>query len=164
MSLLDVCQRLETTALAIAIQQSAYGFVIAVAIHILGLAASVGILLWVDLRLVGVALTRRPLDEVYKNLAPWFGAGFVVTLLSGFALFTAFATAAYGNVFFRIKLALLLVAGLNALLFHRFAARHAEPRADFGPPPAAARIAGALSLAIWAAVIVMGRTMSYTMF
>ena len=164
MSLLDLCQQLETTALAIAIQESAYGFAIAVAIHILGLAASVGILLWVDLRLAGVALMRRPLNEVYRDLAPWFAIGFVFTLLSGLALFTAFATAAYGNVFFRIKLVLLVLAGVNALLFHRFAARHVDPGFEQKPPPAAARAAGLLSLAIWAAVIVMGRTMSYTMF
>ena len=164
MTLLEVCEWLETTAVAVAIQESLYGFAIAVAVHILGVAASVGILLWVDLRLIGVALVRRPLHEVYRALAPWFAAGFGVMLLSGTVLFAAFATAAYGNLFFRIKLLLLLLAGANALLFHRFAARSADQLADAPTPPRAARLAGFLSLAIWAGVIVMGRMMSYTMF
>ena len=164
MTLLEVCEWLETTAIAIAIQESLYGFAIVVAVHILGLAASVGMLLWVDLRLLGIALTQRPLNEVYRSLAPWFAAGFGIMLLSGSALFIAFATAAYGNPFFRIKLLLLLMAGVNALVFHRFAGGTPEGRNDAAAPPTAARLAGFLSLALWAGVIVMGRMMSYTMF
>jgi hypothetical protein len=164
MTVLEVCEWLETTALAIAIQESLYGFAILVGLHILGVAASVGMLLWVDLRLIGVALVRRPLDEIYRSLAPWFATGFTIMLLSGAALFTAFATAAYGNLFFRIKLLLLLLAGANAVVFHRFVTRAADRDGGTESPPAAARFAGALSLAIWAGVIVMGRMMSYTMF
>ena len=115
MTLLAVCQWLETTAVAVAIQESLYGFAVVVAVHILGVAASVGILLWVDLRLLGVALVYRPVNEVYRSLAPWFAAGFALMLLSGAALFAAFATAAYDNLFFRIKVVLLLLAGANAL-------------------------------------------------
>jgi hypothetical protein len=163
MNLLEICEWLETTGVAIVIRESLYGFAIAVGVHILGVAASVGMLLWVDLRLLGVALVHRPLNEVYRSLAPWFAAGFSVMLLSGAALFAAFATAAYGNPYFRIKLVLLLLAGVNALVFHRFAAPSHE-RTGARAPAAAARLAGALSLSIWAGVIVMGRMMSYTMF
>jgi hypothetical protein len=163
MTVLQICEWLETTAVAVWIQESLYGFAIAVAVHILGIAASVGILLWVDLRLLGVALIHRPLNEVYRTLAPWFAAGFAIMLLSGSVLFIAFATAAYGNRFFRIKLLLLLLAGINALVFHRFAAPSLESQGGAGTP-AGARLAGALSLSIWAGVIVMGRMMSYTMF
>jgi hypothetical protein len=94
MTLLEVCQWLETTAVAVAVQESLYGFAIVVAVHILGVAASVGMLMWVDLRLLGVTLMHRPLSEVYRSLAPWFAAGFGIMLLSGAALFVAFATAA----------------------------------------------------------------------
>ena len=164
MTLLELCEWLETTAVALAIQESLYGFAIVVATHILGVAVSVGILLWMDLRLLGVALMRRPLDEVYRSLAPWFAAGFGIMLLSGAVLFAAFATSAYGNPFFRIKLLLLLLAGANALVFHRFATPSADPAGGTEAPAAAARFAGLLSLSIWAGVIVMGRMMSYTMF
>lgn len=163
MSVLEVCEWLETTAVAVAIQESLYGFAIGVAVHILGVVASVGMLLWVDLRLLGVALTHRPLNEVYRSLTPWFAVGFGIMLLSGSALFAAFATAAYGNPFFRIKLLLLLLAGINALVFHMFAAPSPERLAGPGTL-AATRVAGFLSLSTWAGVIVMGRMMSYTMF
>ena len=164
MTVLGICEWLETTAVAIAIRESLYGFAIVVAVHILGVAASVGMLLWVDLRLLGVALMQRPLNEVYRSLAPWFAVGFIIMLMSGTALFAAFATAAYGNPFFRIKLLLLLIAGVNALAFHRLAAPSPALPGNARTPSAAARLAGALSLAVWAGVIVMGRMMSYTMF
>ena len=164
MTVLEICEWLETTTIAIAIQEWLYGFAIVVAVHILGVAVSVGMLLWVDLRLLGVALVHRPLQEVYRSLAPWFAAGFGIMLLSGSALFAAFATAAYGNPFFRIKLLLLMLGGINALVFHRFAGPTSERLGDTRRPLAAARVAGFLSLWIWAGVIVMGRMMSYTMF
>jgi len=90
MTLLEICEWLETTALAIAIQESLYGFALLVGAHILGMAVSVGILLWMDLRLVGVALLSRPLTEVYRSLAPWFIAGFGVMLLCIGVVFTGF--------------------------------------------------------------------------
>lgn len=164
MTPIEICEWLETTKLAIAVQESLYGFALLVGAHILGVAVSVGVLLWVDLRLLGVALMRRPLKEVYRSLTPWFTAGFVLMLLSGTALFVAFATAAYGNLFFRIKLLLLLLAGANALLFHWFAARSENRSGNAETAFEGTRLAGALSLAIWAGIIVMGRLMSYTMF
>jgi hypothetical protein len=164
MTLATIFERLESTALAALIQESAYGFPLVVAIHILGLTLSVGTLLWVDLRLLGLILRHRRVSEVYRALAPWFAAGFVMMLASGAVLFTAYATLAYANLFFRIKMLALVLTALNAVAFHflggrRSAAWDAAPR-----PPAAVRIAGLASLLLWVTVIVAGRLMSYTMF
>ena len=138
MTQFEICEWLETTRNAIVMQESLYGFAVVVGVHILGVAASVGVLLWVDLRLLGLALAERPLNEVYRSLAPWVMAAFGVMLLSGAALFAAFATAAYGNPFFRIKLLLLLLAAINAVVFHRFAAPSLEHPGATGASPTAA--------------------------
>ena len=103
MTILEICEWLETTAIAVLIQESAYGFPILVGIHILGISLSAGTLLWADLRLLGVSLRGYRLADVYRGLAPWFLTGFGVMIISGAVLFTAFATSAYGNVYFRIK-------------------------------------------------------------
>jgi hypothetical protein len=158
-----ILEWLEGTALAVLIQESLYGFPAAVAAHILGLMLSVGTLLWVDLRLVGLCLRCRRISEVYRGLAPWFAAGFVLMFTSGVVLFTAFATAAYTNVFFRIKMLALVLAALNAAAFHWLSGRSAAWDAAPQPPPAV-RIAGLTSLVLWVTVIVAGRMMSYTMF
>jgi len=59
----------------------------------------------------------------------------------------------YLNVFFRIKMVMLALAGVNAWIFHR-----AEPS------PSAARAAGAVSLFLWASIVVAGRMIAYNWF
>jgi hypothetical protein len=164
MSLLDLCEWLENTAPAVLVRESTYGFQILVGLHLLGIILSVGALLWLDLRLLGVTMTRVRVSTLNRSLAPWFLAGFAIMFASGIALFAGFATAAYANVFFRIKISLIVLAGLNALYFH-FTTGRTQPDWDASPdPPAAVRLAGLASLAMWGVVVLAGRMMSYTMF
>lgn len=164
MTVFAYCEWLESTWLAALIKESPYGFPIVVGVHIVGLAFSVGTLFWVDFRMLGWLLRGSRVSEVYRGLAPWFLAGFAAMLVSGAALFTAFATLAYANVYFRIKLATLLLAGANALVFHVVTQRSAAAWDDAPRPPPRVRAAGIVSLALWATVILAGRMMSYTMF
>jgi len=164
MTILAFCEWLESTSLAALIKESAYGFPIVVGIHIVGLVFSVGTLLWVDFRMLGWVMRGLRVSEVYRTLAPWFIVGFATMLVSGAVLFTAFATLAYANVYFRLKLVALLLAGANALAFHLLTQRSsvewdAAPRPSLG-----VRAAGLASLFLWTAVILAGRMMSYTMF
>src|SRR4051812_17576091 len=104
MSILAICHWLETTAIASEVRRSAYGFQVVAGLHIIGLAFSVGTILWVDLRLLGVTMRRCAVSEVYRRLAPITLAGFVLMGVTGLWLFTGFATRAYGSTAFRIKL------------------------------------------------------------
>ena len=79
-------------------------------------------------------------------------------------LFTAYATAAFGNTYFRIKMSALLLAGVNAVFFHAITQKAQAAWDDSARPPVAARVAGFASLALWAVVILAGRMMSYTVF
>jgi hypothetical protein len=160
----EICHWLETTAAASIVRRSAYGFQIVVGFHILGLAFSVGTLLWFDLRLLGVSMRQCSISEIYRRLAPLTLAGFVLMGVTGTWLFTGFATRAYGSTAFRIKLIALVLAGLNALIFHVLTERERANWDDAARPPRAARAAGLVSLVLWAVVIVCGRVMSYTMF
>jgi uncharacterized membrane protein len=66
----------------------------------------------------------------------------------------------YGNVFFYIKLGLLVLAGANALAFHVTAERWDEqPQVT-----TMARRTGAVSLLLWSATIVSGRLIAYNWF
>ena len=164
MTIFEICEWLEGTGPALFVRESLYGFQIVVAFHLLGLMLSVGVLLWVDLRLLGIALRRFRISEVYRGLAPWFLVGFGVMFVSGGILFAGFATSAYGNFYFRTKVLMLSLAGANALIFH-FAAARAPAGCDEAVAPAlAARAAGLTSLVLWVGVIIAGRMISYTMF
>ena len=164
MTIIEICQWLESTAVARLIQESVYGFPIVVAIHILGMIVSVGLLLWMDLRLLGVAFTGSPVSVVVRRLTPWFVTGFTVMFLSGASLFAGYAAAAYGNPYFRIKMAAIVLAGLIALVYHFVTERRMVLWDHDARPPTGARLAGLISLVLWTTVILSGRMMSYTMF
>jgi hypothetical protein len=164
MTLLELCEWLYETGPAVLVRESPYGFQILVGVHLLGIVLSVGALMWLDLRLMGLSMTRARVSEMNRSLAPWFLTGFALMFASGLLLFAGFATAAYGNLFFRIKIAVIVLAGLNALYFH-FTTGRTRPEWDASPqPPAAVRFAGLSSLVMWTIVILAGRMMSYTMF
>lgn len=164
MSLLSVCEWLENTPVGVLVRESLYGFQILAGIHILGLTVSVGTLVWFDLRLAGVSMPRCPVSALYRRLMPWTLVGFGVMLISGALLFTGFATKAYGNVYFRLKLAAIVLAGVNALFYHLVTERRIARWNDAARPPTPARLAGVISIVVWTIVIMAGRMMSYTMF
>jgi hypothetical protein len=164
MSILQVAEWAETTWIALLVRESLYGFAIVVAIHIIGLTLSVGMVIWFDLRLLGAAFRATPVSTVYRRIIPWAGTGFALMFVTGGILLVSYATNAYDNVYFRIKMAALLLAGVNALVYHRVTERHIARWNDAARPPAPARTAGLISIVAWAAVILAGRLMSYTMF
>lgn len=160
----EITTWLEGTAPALFVREYDYGFSIAVGIHLMGLVFSVGTLLWLDLRLAGIALRSTSIRALNRQLMPWFVTGFVFMFASGLALFAAYASNALGNVFFFIKMAAIVLAGINALLFHRLLGREPAAWERDPTPPVAIRAAGIVSLASWAVVILCGRILSYTMF
>lgn len=164
MAILDLCHWLETTAVGTLVRESLYGFPILVGLHIMGLVLSVGMLLWFDLRLLGLALRPVAVSRVYRRLIPWATIGYAVMLMTGGLLFIGYASTAYENVFFRVKLAAMLLAGANALVYHRVTERNRSAWDASARLPAGARAAGLASLVLWAIVILSGRMMAYTMY
>jgi hypothetical protein len=163
MTLHQLLEWLEATPPGAMVRESTWGFPIVVALHIMGLTLSVGTLLWFDLRLLGASMAGVRASMLYRRLMPWMFAGFAMMFVTGLTLFAGFATAAYGNVYFRIKVAAMLLAAVNAFVYHRFTERRIA-QWDAGAPPAGARAAGLVSICVWLVVIMAGRMMSYTMF
>jgi hypothetical protein len=97
-------------------------------------------------------------------LLPWTRVGFVIMVVTGFLLFYAIPVRSYQNIFFRLKVILLLVAGLNAFLFHYGIFKRVASWDRSIPPPPRARFAGAASLVLWAAIVFAGRMIAYNWF
>src|SRR5436853_3659119 len=116
MSLFEMCQALEQSSISSIVRESAFPYVEGA--HVLGLSLSVGTVMWFDLRLLGAAMRARPVWEVFEDVKLWMFTGFGVMFSTGVLLFAAHATKAYSNNFFRAKLALLILAGLNAAIYH----------------------------------------------
>ena len=164
MSLFELCQKMEETGISRLVREDPWMFPILVSIHILGLMLSVGLLLWFDLRLLGFGIRNGSVSRLYRRLMPWMIPGFFVMSVSGAMLFAGFATKAYVNLFFRVKLSALVVAGLNAAFFHLVTERRIAPWDESRLLPTAARVAGLISILAWTMVILAGRMTAYTMY
>jgi uncharacterized protein DUF6644 len=164
MSLLPFCRWLASTRGSISLHQSLYMYPVVESVHVLTLCVFVGMSVILDLRLLGLMLRNARAGEITRRLLPWMQGGFVVMLVSGLLLFYAIPVRSYQNVFFRAKLVFLVVAGFNAWYFHRGVYRTVDrwERAPVAPRPA--RVAGVVSLIMWAAIIVAGRLIAYNWF
>jgi hypothetical protein len=161
MSLLHFCEWLAATPGSIALHESRYMFLIVLTVHVLTLCVLVGTAVMVDLRLLGLTLRRVPASEVMARLLPWTAAGFLVMIVSGGLLFYAAPLIEYRNLFFRLKMVTLVLAILNAWMFHRTVYRKMSNWDRYPVPPRGARVSGGLSLAMWAVIITMGRMIPY---
>lgn len=161
MALLPLLQWIERTRVGTSIRESSYVFVVIVGLHALSLAASVGIVLWFDLRLLGLAMREQRVSEVYRSLAPWMLSGFAVMFATGLLLFWAQAARCYENVYCHTKIPLLLVPAANAMIYHLVTERNIAKWDADAMPPVAARIAGAVSIVSWTTIIVLGRQISF---
>ena len=162
MSLLKFCRWLENTPGSIALHEGPYPLIESV--HVLTLCIFVGLAVMLDLRLLGVMMRRVPVSEVARRLLPWTVAGFVVMVSSGALLFYAIPVRSYQSIFFRIKMVMLILAGLNVWVFHSGIYRRL---ADWDLDPVAprpARVAATLSLILWACIVLSGRMIAYNWF
>jgi hypothetical protein len=156
MSLLPFFQWLAGTRLSNAMAASKWAFAIVEMIHLLGLALLGGTVLMVDLRLLGLRLRRRPVDEVARELSPLSSAGLAVMIISGALLVVDGPLRYYGNAAFRLKMLLLVAAVTFALTLHRRAVRLSSGRVT-----TEARVTALVSLALWLSVGLAGRAIGF---
>lgn len=162
--MLGFCQWLESTRWSIALHESIWGYPIIESVHVLTLCLFLGLAVMLDLRLLGVTMLRTPASEVMGRLLPWTIAGFAIMVITGALLFYAIPVKTYLNVFFRVKVLFLLLAGVNTAVFHLTISRSMSEW-DLDPvPPRRARLAGGLSLVLWAGIVVAGRMIAYNWF
>jgi hypothetical protein len=155
---------LATTSGSVALHESLWAYPLVESVHVLTLCVFVGLAAMLDLRLMGITLRHVPVSEVARRLLPWMGFGFVIMLSTGILLFYAIPVRSYHSIWFRFKVILLVLAGMNAWVFHS-RVWHSVTAWDLDPvPPRAARVAGTASLLLWAGIIVSGRMIAYNWF
>lgn len=157
----ELCQWLQDLQWATALRESVWMFPIVEGTHLLALAISVGTLMIIDLRLAGFILKDEKVSEVSNRIMPWSLVGFVIMFITGILLFASQAAKAYGSIYFRIKVVMLLAAGINALVFELTLRKSIRTWDTQEKPPFRARLAGILGMFLWAGVIAAGRTMAY---
>jgi hypothetical protein len=129
--------------------------------HAVTMAMFAGLIVMMDLRLLNIAFRQTPLSQIQKRLFPWQMLMMVASSISGLVLFYGQPMRYYGKVFFWTKMAMMLLAGVNALVFHVTTYRSVAEWDTSSTTPSGAKLAGAFSLALWAGVIVFGRITAY---
>jgi len=163
-SLLSFLEWLAGTRGSIALHESLYMYPLVESTHVLALTLFVGLAVMLDLRLLGVTLRQVPVSEMLDRVLPWTKAGFAVMIVTGALLFYAIPVRNYQNIFFRIKVVMLILAGLNVWVFHWRVERRVADW-DLDPvAPKGARATAVISLILWAGIIVAGRMIAYNWF
>jgi hypothetical protein len=158
---LDVLQEWPSS---IAIRESIYGYTALLSLHVLSMCLFFGLVLMMDLRLMGVGNMRTPFSQLQRRLFPWQMLGMVVSAVTGVMLIYGQPSRFYSNIFFYVKMMMMLVAAVNALAFHQSAYHTVTLWDAGGKPPASAKLSGVLSIALWAGVVVAGRLIAYNWF
>lgn len=157
---LGLAAAVEASAVAVWLRSSTWGYPAVESVHIWGLAVLIGTAVAFDLRLLGLG-SRLPVDALARFLLPCARMGLAVAALSGALLFSMQATTFATQPLFYIKMGSIVVAALNATIFHRGIFRSVSTW-NYNPyTPGAAKGAAIVSLVAWTVVLICGRWLAY---
>lgn len=146
------------------LQSSEYAWMFLEGTHVLTLMLFAGMILIVDLRLLGATFRTVPVSRISSALLPYTIVGFAILIVTGAGLFFANPIEYYYNFVFRLKIAILLVAAINIFVFHYLVQADRSRWDDRAVPPPRVRVAAGVSLAAWIGVIAAGRYLAYDWF
>jgi hypothetical protein len=158
MSLLQFFQWCYATQIGETIRDSTWLFPAIEAFHLLGLGLTVGAVLIVDLRLLGLGLSRQPAAQLVAGTEPWLIGSLTMSLASGIPLFLSEAEKCYFSFPFWVKMVALLTVLIFTFTFRRRVALTGLAAAR----PAVGRYTALVSLCLWFAVGWGGRWIGFS--
>jgi len=132
--------------------------------HLLMLMLFFGTILFVDLRMLGVAFRKQPLSVISNKVLPLTVVAMVIVLITGVILFFSKPEEYWHNIWFRTKLILLAIAIANVVIFHMIFQKDQADWDTLESPPRKAKISAIISLVSWILVITCGRFIAYNWF
>jgi hypothetical protein len=133
-------------------------------LHFFGMALLIGTVGLADLRILGVAKGLR--IATIERFIPLGVVGFCINVATGFIFVAGNPVGGpieyLENLAFLIKMALILLAGINLLIFYAFGiSRSMAALAPDADAPLKAKLVAAFSLFAWFGVIFFGRLIMY---
>ena len=162
--MLDFAFWLSETEWSIALHESLYLYPWIESTHVLSICLFFGTLLFVDLRLTDKVFNNLSISEMNRKVLPLTVFGFLVMSVTGLLLFYAIPVRNYQNIFFRIKMFLIVIAGINAFFFHRRMSKEAKIWDKDSSIPRSMKTSAITSLVVWSLVIISGRMIAYNWF
>jgi uncharacterized membrane protein YhdT len=158
MSLLPFFQWCYQTPIGEGIRESTWLFPVIEAFHLIGLGLTAGAVLIVDLRLLGVGLSKQPVAQLSAGAEPWLLGSLTLMLSSGIPLFLSEAIKCYYSFPFWVKMTSLLLA----LLFTFTVRRRVTRTGLISERPLPGRLTAFISLGLWFGVAWGGRWIGFS--
>lgn len=152
---------LESTTFSQAMREQTWLYPLVEIAHILGFTVLVGAVVMFDLRVLGCSKTLA-VSALARYLLWWGMSALLLIVPAGLAMFATQPGEFVGNGVFILKLGLIVVAGLNALVFHRGVYRSVARWDINTAAPGIAKSQALLSILLWVGVISCGRLLAYT--
>jgi|ERR1700693_1966457 len=162
MHILALCQWLQSTGWATAVRESLYIYPLLYTLHIFGFVVLVTATATLDLRMLGWGLRDWSVSSAAELTLPWAKAGLAANVTTGFIVFSSTAVTMYNNTAFRLKMLMVLLAGLNILVFRKTAYRRVGEWGVRGATPTAAKLMAGGSLLLWFGIVAMSRVIGFT--
>ena len=162
MTIDQLLKLIEHTALATFVREGDWWFPLDECLHVLSITAVFGSILMMDLRLLGLASRDSAVSRLSNEVLPYTWIAFACAVITGTIMFISKAQVYWHNPQFELKFLFMALAGANMLVFHFGAFRRVAQWDTLLPPPPAARLAGALSISLWIAVVFFGRWIGFT--
>jgi hypothetical protein len=159
---IDYLNSLGDSPVSLWIAESTWAFPALEVVHIFAISMVFGTIAVIDLRLLGLASTKRPYSEMARELLPWTWGAFFVAAVCGSILILSRPTGYFENTDFRLKFVCMALAFANMLVFQLITSKSLAGW-DRGAPPVAAKVAGAVSILLWIGVVYFARMTGFTM-
>jgi hypothetical protein len=161
MFLLSFAQWLQDTSFATALRGSWYVYPVVLSLHLVFIAFFGGMIFVVNMRLLGLAFRSYSISDLINQLRWPKRIGFLLVLTCGALLASSKAEEYYYNVFFWMKMTLLVLIGVHGLIFRRSVYRNTAALDKASSIPGMAKLAASLSLILWIGVAIAGRGIGY---
>jgi hypothetical protein len=158
----DLFHTLHDLPLAEVIRANELAFPWLESVHVLAITLVLGSIAVVDLRLLGLASVGRPVTALIRQILPITWIAFAFAVLTGGLMFLSNAVEYAKNLPFRMKMLLLLLAGINMLCFHLITYRSVGNWNESRSTPPGARWAGGFSVLVWIGIVAFGRWIGFT--
>jgi len=158
-SIIEWLRSVEAGSWAAAIRQSSWLYPFLEITHILGIVLVAGSAILFDLRLLNISF-KIPVADMARYLLPWSRRGLFLVIPSGILMFITNAEALGGSGTFQLKMILLILAGVNALVFDRFVLKP-YVRKSTSNISQLSKANAIFSIIVWISIIACGRLIAY---
>jgi len=140
---------LQSNPIGDALNNTEWAFPMAECFHIVFFGMTIGTIMIVNLRLLGLAFPRQTPAQLVQSTWVWTLVGLVVTILAGMALFLSDPRMYYFNLGFRAKVVIFLLA----VLYHYTVYSKV---ASSSPSKGVGMTVGVISVVLWVLVVAGG--------